>query len=151
MIIAAPASVLGVALRSDASPPSPALSTKSDMQSVACEIEAQDQQCTLHTLTQAMFVEQLDTPFQFRQSRSAIPAEFTLTQVYDYKTRLRHARTAALTDESFSLVFHASEDVIDPQSIYTITHESLGTFNLFLVQSTSDGKTFEAIINRLQA
>ena len=35
--------------------------------------------------------------------------------------------------ESFSLRFRGPEDVVLPQGMYTLTHASLGTFELFLV------------------
>lgn len=54
--------------------------------------------------------------------------------------------------ECFSLIFRGSKDDILPQSIYKITNEKFGVFELFLVPinaNKSDGTYYQSVFNRL--
>ena len=49
--------------------------------------------------------------------------------------------------EPFSLVFTCAGDTVLPQRIYTLTHERIGTFDLFLVpvNKNEQGVHYEAV------
>jgi hypothetical protein len=54
--------------------------------------------------------------------------------------------------ECFSLVFEGPRSLPLRQETYTITHSTLGTFELLIVpgdQSRSSGRHYEAVINRV--
>lgn len=54
--------------------------------------------------------------------------------------------------ESFSLIFRGPKEYILPQSIYKITNEKKGNFELFLVPINSnknDGTYYQSVFNRL--
>ncbi len=53
--------------------------------------------------------------------------------------------------EQFSLHFRGDREPVLPQRIYTMKHDSIGEFELFLVPIGQDetGTTYEAVFNRL--
>ena len=71
----------------------------------------------------------------------------TLIEVKDSRGRQKAKGRA----ENFSLVFLLSQENEAPQSTYTITHQTLGNFELFLVpgKNTENQQLLIAIINRL--
>jgi len=58
-------------------------------------------------------------------------------------------RDNALRQEPFSLVFRGSTDLVLPQSIYRLSHETLGDLEIFLVPIGPDaqGMRYEAVFN----
>ena len=55
------------------------------------------------------------------------------------------------TSESYSLLFRGPSAFVLPQQIYTLKHEPLGEFELFIVPvgRDADGAYYEAVFNRL--
>jgi len=53
--------------------------------------------------------------------------------------------------EQFSLLFQGSNEYLLPQAIYTLEHQQLGEFQLFLVPVSQDQTSYyyEAVFNRL--
>jgi hypothetical protein len=54
--------------------------------------------------------------------------------------------------EQFSLMFQGPGEIFMPQGMYTLTHRTLGTFDLFLVPIGKDdnGFSYEAVFNTLR-
>ena len=71
----------------------------------------------------------------------------TLIEVKDSRVRIEPGSTA----ENFSLVFALSQENEAPQATYNITHQTLGTSQLFLVpgKSAENQQLLIAVINRL--
>ena len=87
------------------------------------------------------FSPHLNSRFQMRYGDSQI-AELELISVTDVGSTPRQIQ--------FSLVFLAPESAPLWQGIYTLDHDKLGTFSLFLVPIGKDkqGVEYEAIFNR---
>jgi hypothetical protein len=59
------------------------------------------------------------------------------------------ARQAAGAYESFSLLFEGPEDRPLPQGLFELSHQRLGTLEIFLVPVGVDGtRRYEAVFNR---
>ena len=69
--------------------------------------------------------------------------ELLLTEVSD--------RRVAADTESFSIVFAGPADTPLPQGLVELSHEALGSFELFIVPISSDTKStcYEAVFNSL--
>ena len=100
----------------------------------------------LFKLSMAMFEDSLRTTFKF-QTPAFGQVEMQLVEVSD--ERPAFARKAETTDrECFSLLFQGPEDKPLTQDTYTIEHEKLGKFQLFVVPTRKQGN-YRATINRL--
>lgn len=116
---------------------------------VSAALAAQSEPDTLHRLAQRDFTAELKTSFRLSGDKVSRPIQVTLDQIVDFKRSCCDAATAALTKESFALGFRSGRDVALKQGVYTLTHARLGTFALLLVPARNDGRSYEAVINRL--
>ena len=94
------------------------------------------------TLTEEEFSQHLNTTFRITNPQ---PIELELTQVKGYLSNA-HEQTGM---ERFSAFFHGPGDRFLRQGIYSIEHEVMGEFELFLVPIAQDEKGFhyEAVFN----
>lgn len=97
----------------------------------------------IQQLTHPSFVLHVNTGFQVRL-QSGKQLSITLTQVSDQQVSARQ--------EEFSIVFRGPLDSFLPQGMYTLTHESMGSFDLFIVPIGRDaeGYSYEAVFNRVR-
>ena len=53
--------------------------------------------------------------------------------------------------ESFSLIFRGDKNRVHPQRMYSMKHDALGNFDLFItaVGQNDDGTMYQAVFNRL--
>jgi hypothetical protein len=94
--------------------------------------------------TQAEFAENLNTTFLVRAD-AAEPIELELIDVKAHQSEV-HPRPDM---ERFSVFFVGPEDHFLPQSMYSLSNEKMGNFDVFLVpvSKESDGYHYEAIYN----
>ena len=94
--------------------------------------------------TQAEFAANLNTTFLIRAD-AAKPIELKLIDVKAHQSEV-HPRPDM---ERFSVFFVGPEDHFLPQSLYSLSHEKMGDFNVFLVPigKEPDGYRYEAIYN----
>jgi|SRR5579872_2687535 hypothetical protein len=92
-------------------------------------------------LTRRMFEENLNTRF-WLVAEGADPYALDLMECVNGHSTPRQ--------EQFSLRFRGDWSKIFPQRIYTMKHDSMGEFELFLVPIARDesGTTYEAVFNR---
>jgi len=95
-------------------------------------------------LTEAQFAEQLNTTFRVRVDAPQ-PLELKLIEVKGWHRQAQEQREM----ERFSVFFKGPANILMPQHIYTLEHEQLGTFDIFLVPVAQgeDGFRYEAIFN----
>jgi hypothetical protein len=88
----------------------------------------------------SMFAGHLNSKFRF-QSAPAV-TELELVNVSDASTPLH---------VNFTLLFRGPQQPLLPQQIYTVEHDQLGRFDLFIVPIKRDaqGLQYEAIFNRV--
>ena len=93
-------------------------------------------------LTEAEFSKHVNTKFRVAVEP---PVELELTQVKGYLSK-PHEETGM---ERFSAYFRGPSDRYLVQKIYTIDHEQMGAFDLFLVPVSQDqnGFRYEAVFN----
>jgi hypothetical protein len=94
--------------------------------------------------TQAEFAANLNSTFRVKADASQ-PIELKLIEVKGHQSEL-HPRPDM---ERFSVFFVGPEDYFLPQSMYSLTHEEMGDFDVFLVPlgKEADGYHYEAIYN----
>jgi hypothetical protein len=94
--------------------------------------------------TQAEFEANLNTRFLIKTD-SPQPIELKLIEVSHHQSDV-HPRPDM---ERFSVFFSGPVDVFLPQSLYSLSHEKMGEFDIFLVPIAreSDGYRYEAIYN----
>jgi len=97
----------------------------------------------LEKLNSRAFSEQLHTTFHLRTTGSA-PLALELIEVAD--------KNSSPTLEYFSLIFRGPLTPHFAQATYTMEHEKLGTFDLFIVPLGPDsaGMRYEVIFNRMR-
>jgi len=90
-----------------------------------------------------------DTPFRIRGDEAVQLILVTVTQAPDQVARSGGAASAKT--ETFSLVFRGPSQPALRQNIYTLEHDQLSRFDLFLVPigRTADDCEYEAVFNRL--
>jgi|SRR5205085_6633295 len=95
-------------------------------------------------LTEAQFAEQLNTTFRVRVDTPQ-PLELKLIEVKGWHSQVEEQGEM----ERFSVFFKGPANILMPQRIYTLEHEQLGTFDIFLVPVAQgeDGFRYEAIFN----
>jgi uncharacterized protein DUF6916 len=96
----------------------------------------------IESLSLATFSEHLNTGFRLRLGESdALEAQ--LIEVVDNGT--------TPDQEQFSILFRAPRNLPPTQGLYSVEHEKLGEFELFLVPVRQDkhGMYYEAVFNRL--
>jgi hypothetical protein len=93
-------------------------------------------------LTKAMFEENLNTKFWLLNEGSE-PYAMDLVELSNGHSTPRQ--------EQFSLRFRGDRNQVFPQRIYPMKHDSIGSFDLFLVPIGRDdtGTFYEAVFNRL--
>ncbi|PYS89450.1 MAG: hypothetical protein DMF64_17670 [Acidobacteria bacterium] len=96
------------------------------------------------TLTEASFIQQLNTKFRVLVDAPR-PIELELVEVKGWRGQAEEQRGM----ERFSVFFKGPGDILMPQHTYTLEHEQLGTFDIFLVPTTPDesGFRYEAVFN----
>src|ERR1044071_6794722 len=94
----------------------------------------------IETCTEDTFLDHLNT--RFRVTESADPLFVELVKVTPLSTA---------GQVQFSIQFQGPENPFLPQRIYTLEHEALGRFELFLVPvgKNSSGFEYEAVFNRV--
>ena len=103
----------------------------------------------LYKITRAMFTENLKTKFTFQLEDEKL-TEMTLIAVNDLNPPSFKSDGTNIR-ETFSLVFREPSGLSLRQNTYTVKHDKLGTFRLFIVpgETTTTGKQYSAVINRL--
>lgn len=94
------------------------------------------------SLTEKEFSKHLNTKFRVAGEQ---PTEIELTEVKGYVSQANEQHGM----ERFSAFFRGSNDHFLPQHTYTIEHEAMGSFELFLVPIARDenGFQYEAVFN----
>ena len=94
------------------------------------------------TLTETEFSKHLNTKFRITHPQ---PTELELTEVKGYLSKA-HEQTGM---ERFSAFFHGPGDLYLRQGTYSVEHEAMGDFELFLVPVEKDekGLRYEAVFN----
>ena len=94
----------------------------------------------IETFTEATFLEHLNTRFRvFAESADLLDVEL-----------VKVTSLSSPGNVQFSIQFQGPGNVFLPQRIYTLEHEILGRFDLFLVPvgKNSNGFEYEAVFNR---
>jgi len=93
-------------------------------------------------LTEAEFSKHVNTKFRVASEQ---PTELELTEVKGYLSK-EHEEAGM---ERFSAFFHGPDDPMLPQQVYTLEHDRMGAFELFLVPIGKDanGFRYEAVFN----
>jgi len=93
-------------------------------------------------LTEAEFSKHVNTKFRVA---GAQPLELELEEVKGYLSKAHEQQGM----ERFSAFFRGPRDPLMRQSVYTLEHEGMGTFELFLVPISQDeqGSRYEAVFN----
>jgi hypothetical protein len=93
--------------------------------------------------THAAFAKNLNQVFEIQldNEKSLV---VTLSEVSELNESARQQR--------FSLIFKGPEDTLLPQQLYSMRHESLGTFEIFLVPvgTAPDGFLYQAVFNQMR-
>jgi len=94
-------------------------------------------------LTEAEFSKHLNT--KFRAGLDADAVELELTVVKGYSARPGDQEGL----ERFSIFFTGPSKPVLPQRTYSLSHEAMGTFDLFIVpvKPDSEGARYEAVFN----
>jgi hypothetical protein len=94
-------------------------------------------------LTEANFAKHLHTNFYVPVNGQRF--ELELAEVKSYLSGPEEQKGL----ERFSIFFHGSSTVILPQQIYSMDHEQMGTFQIFLVPvaKLEKGIRYEAVFN----
>ena len=93
-------------------------------------------------LTEAEFSKHVNTKFRVAGGQ---PLELELEEVKGYLSKAHEQQGM----ERFSAFFRGPRDPLMRQSVYTLEHEGMGTFELFLVPISQDekGSRYEAVFN----
>jgi hypothetical protein len=96
----------------------------------------------LDTFTKSTFSKHLGEIFRVHTGASDV-LEFELTEVKSLGSGISQTGKR----EPFSILFNTPGDTVLPQKIYRIEHDTLGTFDLFLVPVNKDneGVQYEAV------
>lgn len=101
-------------------------------------------------LSRESFARNLNTSFSFRHQNLA-STRLELVEVNDLTPAAGRASAGATGKECFAAVFVGSAKTPLPQETYTVTHGSLGKFEMFVVPigKNRQGMYYEAVFNRL--
>ena len=102
-------------------------------------------------MSKSTFQAHLNTLFNVQVGTAINGVPIRLMEIRDLVPAAEKATAAASGREAFALVFRGVKRDPFKQKTYTIKHDALGTFNLFLVPVGGD-KTYlyyEAVFNRL--
>ena len=99
----------------------------------------------IETFTRETFEPLLNTVFRV-QRPDGDPLELELVEVVGGEQR------GVQNSYSFSIIFRGAPSFLLHQRTHTLSHDSLGTFELFLVPIAreADGFRYEAVFNRLK-
>lgn len=94
--------------------------------------------------TEAEFSQNLNTKFGVRVDAPRT-LELELVEVKGWTARPEERKEM----ERFSIYFYGPGDILMPQGIYTLEHERMGAFEIFLVPVARDerGFRYEAVFN----
>ncbi|HSS22802.1 MAG TPA: hypothetical protein VLL54_22200 [Pyrinomonadaceae bacterium] len=95
-------------------------------------------------LTEAEFSKHVNTKFQVRTD-SETPIDLELDEVKGYSSRYKEHDGM----ERFSIFFNGPKQPFLEQTTYTLEHEQMGEFEIFLVPIArrDDGFRYEAVFN----
>lgn len=98
--------------------------------------------------TQEEFRKHLNTPFRV-QVNAPKPIDLTLVAVESRPVEANEEQGM----ERFSVFFLGSAEFLLPQSIYRVTHQQMGEFDVFLVAvgKEAEGYRYEAVYNYYKA
>lgn len=104
----------------------------------------------LHNLRSDEFSQYIDMPFWIAHPTEG-NLEVTLIEVINNQSALFQSKNRSQSAECFTLVFSGSNSTSLKQGQYTVTHEKIGLFELFLVPGALGKATchYEALFNRL--
>lgn len=96
------------------------------------------------------FARQLNTKFSFDHPEIS-SATLKLVQVNDLTPAENRKSAAATGKECFRALFKGPDSAALRQETYTVTHDALGKFEMFVVPvgDHRDGRYYEAVFNRL--
>jgi hypothetical protein len=102
------------------------------------------------TLTEATFAEHLNTNFRIHRGQLAA-VDLKLIEVRRSEQSSKSSLPADTKQEGFSILFAAPSKIALPQGTYSVEHEQMGTFDLFIVpmRKTKKVQYYEAVFNRL--
>lgn len=108
-------------------------------------LSGRNQTNALQRLNKEAFARHLNTKFWLRQRNSAA-TPVKLIELGDMWHTAKSART-----ECFAAVFLGSLETPLPQNTYSVQHESMGKFEMFVVPvgKSKQGIYYEAVFNRL--
>ena len=114
------------------------------------DVPAEAQRDPVFNFTAATFASYVGDIFETRNARGeSIELRLDQLQRHQPKNRLT---SRALSTDSFSLIFKASEELPPLTSIHKISHPRLGKFDLFLTRqkTENDELLYEAVINHVR-
>jgi hypothetical protein len=88
--------------------------------------------------TEADFSQNLNTKFRVR-AEAPRPVELELVEVKGWTSQPEEQKGM----ERFSVSFYGPEDIYMPQQTYTLEHERMGVFDIFLVPTGRDARGFQ--------
>ena len=98
------------------------------------------------TLTEEEFSQHVHTTFRVKVDASQ-PVELYLVEVKGYEKKGDPGSQGGM--ERFSVFFSGPSDYYLPQKIYSLEHDRMGAFDIFLVPIARDeeGVNYEAVFN----
>ena len=98
------------------------------------------------TLTEEEFSQHVHTRFRVKVDASQ-PVELYLVEVKGYENKSEHGSQEAM--ERFSVFFSGPGDRYLPQKTYSLEHDQMGAFDIFLVPigRHDEDYTYEAVFN----
>jgi hypothetical protein len=114
-------------------------------------IPAEAQAAPIFYMNKSTFEAHLNTLFNVQYGLADDGVQIRLIEIRDVIPEAEKARAKSLHLEAFALEFRGSRRDPIKQDTYTFKHDSLGTFELFIVPVGDDKKFlyYEAVINRL--
>jgi len=94
-------------------------------------------------LTEANFSQQLNTKFLVSLADGTV--ELELAEVKGYRSQYEEQQGM----ERFSIYFQGPTELILPQGLYSVAHEQMGSFEIFIVpiKQREAGIRYEAVFN----
>ena len=98
------------------------------------------------TLTEKEFSQHINTKFRLDVERVE-PIELELVEVKSYDNKDRPGESGGM--ERFSVFFRGPVDAFLQQATYSLSHEKMGSFDIFLVPLGREekGYSYEAVFN----
>ena len=98
------------------------------------------------TLTENEFSQHINTKFRLNVDK-AEPIELELVEVKSYENKGKAGERGGM--ERFSLFFQGPGEAPLQQATYSLSHEKMGSFDIFLVPVSGDekGYCYEAVFN----